>query len=120
MARETITVEQYKAMAKKPSKYKNKKTVIDGVAFDSAAEARHWQLLKCREKAGEITELRRQVPFLLCVNGQVICTYRADMTYKENGKLVTVDVKGFRTEAYRLKKKLMFALEGISITEIGA
>ena len=47
------------------SKYHSKKTVVDGIVFDSLKEARRYGVLKALEKTGEISGLRRQVEFLL-------------------------------------------------------
>lgn len=108
----------------KKTKYRNQIMVVDGDKFDSKAEYRHWCHLVLRQRAGEITKLQRQVPFDL-VPGAVYggtkhraIVYVADMTYMENGKFVVVDVKGVRTEAYRIKRHLMAAVHGIDIKEI--
>jgi hypothetical protein len=53
--------------------------------FDSKAEARQWEVLKLRQRLGEISDLQRQVTFPLEVNGLLVCSYRADMTWRENG-----------------------------------
>jgi hypothetical protein len=45
------------------SKYKAKKTVVDGITFDSQKEAQRWCELRLLEKAGVIKNLQRQVPF---------------------------------------------------------
>ena len=47
------------------NKYGNKKTVVDGITFDSRKEAKRYQELKLLEKAGEIKDLRRQVKYEL-------------------------------------------------------
>ena len=47
------------------NKYHNQKYSADGEVFDSKKEFQRWQELKILEKAGEISELRRQVPFEL-------------------------------------------------------
>lgn len=99
-------------------KYRNKPTVIDGLRFDSKAEAKRWQELKLLERAGEIKDLERQVRYPLIVNNEKICDYVCDFQFKRNGRTVTEDVKGVRTDVYRLKKKLMAALWGIDIEEV--
>jgi hypothetical protein len=101
------------------SKYGNKRTQVDGNWFHSAAEAKHWIDLKLLERAGEITDVKRQVPFELRVEGVLICKYIADFTYTDKAdKFYVIDVKGFRTPEYKLKAKLM-AATGYPITEIG-
>lgn len=62
------------------SKYRNKKTEADGLIFDSQKEARRWGDLKIMERAGEIIDLKRQVQYALEINGQLICSYKADFT----------------------------------------
>jgi hypothetical protein len=117
----------YKNGTKRNKKYNNKKTVIDGISFDSEKEAARYSELKILEKYHVITDLKLQYPFLLIPtqrdeNGILLerqCTYKADFVYKdENGKLIVEDAKGFRTEVYKIKKKLMLARYGIHIKEI--
>lgn len=110
--------------ARKPSKYRNEKTTIDGETFDSAGEAKRYQELKMLERAGQIRGLRRQVDFSLHVNGMHICIYRADFMYEEKATgwtwtKVVEDYKGYPNEVYPLKKKLMLACHGIAIRECG-
>jgi len=105
--------------AARPNKYHARKTVVDGFAFDSAAEARRWSELRLLERAGQIRGLERQVDFPCVVNGGLVCTYRADFVYYEGPARVVEDVKGHRTAEYRLKKKLVEAVyPGVRITEI--
>lgn len=105
--------------SKKRSKYRNIKTEVNGIIFDSAKEAARYTELKMLERAGEIKDLQRQVKFSLDVNGFHICNYFADFSYLQNGELVVEDSKSpaSKTRAYRIKAKLMRALFGISILE---
>ena len=101
------------------SKYGNKKTVVDGITFDSKKEAARYQELKLMEKAGVIIDLQLQPPFPIAINGEKICTYKADFAYKvKAGGEVVEDVKGVRTPIYNLKKKLVKACHGVEITEV--
>ena len=74
----------------KISKYHNKKTIIDGIKFDSKKEADYYIKLKMLEKAGKIKDLRLQVEFVLLETIRVgEKTYRktkyvADFTYLDN------------------------------------
>jgi len=97
-------------------KYGNKPT--NGYA--SKREAKRAAELKLLEKAGEITELSFQVPFELIpkCNGERSCKYIADAVYKERGTTVVEDTKGYRTEVYRIKKKLLRWRYGIIIREV--
>lgn len=101
--------------------------MIDGITFDSAKEAQRWAELKLLERAGQIFELQRQVPFVLVPkqerDGKVIerpVVYRADFVYTENGKEVVEDVKSTatKTKEYILKRKLMLWEYGIQIREV--
>lgn len=101
------------------AKYNNRKTVIDGITFDSAKEARRYGELKLLQRAGEISNLNLQSEYELTVNWQKICKYRADFEYTtKDGRKVVEDVKGVRTPVYQLKKKLMKAVYNIEIKEI--
>jgi len=109
---------------KKESKYKNKKVVIDGIEFDSKKEAKRYQELLLMQKAGIITDLKMQVPYVLVPAFNLnkkryrSMTYVADFVYKENGKEVVEDTKGFRTDIYKIKKKLMAYIYQIEIKEV--
>lgn len=108
------------ARGRKPHKYRAKPTVVDGVRFDSKAEARRYSQLKWMQSAGQISGLALQPKFDCVVEGKKICAYKADFEYWENGRRVTEDVKGFKTQVYRIKKKLVEALHGIEIREVQA
>lgn len=112
--------------AVKRSKYKNIKTTVDGIVFDSKREANRYAQLKMRERAGGIVELRRQVVFGLSATSSRpitspislhVGTYIADFTYVEDGVFVVEDSKGARTALYLWKKKHMAAQYGIQIRE---
>ena len=108
------------------AKYHNKKVEYDGYTFDSIREKNYYIKLKLLEKAGKIKELELQKEYELQpsfkLNNKTSrkITYRADFTYKttEDDKLHVVDVKGFRTDVYRLKKKLFEYKYRIEIEEI--
>jgi len=102
------------------NKYGARKTVIDGLTFDSKAEARRWQELQMLAMAGAIHSLARQTVFNLTVNGVKVCKYVADFCYWENDVYVVEDVKGVKTAAYVIKRKLMLACHDIAIREITA
>lgn len=94
-------------------KYNAVATVVDGIRFPSKTEARHYCALKALQDRGEISDLKRQVRFPLVVNGELICTYVADFTYREPGKALRIadDAKGYETAEFKLKAKLFRALE---------
>lgn len=111
-----------KAKKGKRSKYRNVRTCRDGIMFHSKREADRYVVLKAREKVGEIRNLELQPFFILEVNNVAICTYFADFGYQERSVgdwwRVVEDVKGVRTDVYKLKKKLMKAIHGIEIREV--
>lgn len=123
------------------AKYNNKKTVIDGITFDSKKEARRYSELRLLERAGKISNLRRQVKYVLIPaqyetverygkNGQKLtngkkcvereCAYIADFVYIDNasGQKVVEDTKGMRTKDYIIKRKLMLYKWHIKIVEV--
>ena len=97
------------------NKYNAKKTEVDGFKFDSKKEAERYQYLKVLLNNGEIEDLELQPPFKISVNGKFICKYIADFRYKDRGKIVIEDVKGYKKsrayDLWRLKWKLLKALE---------
>lgn len=105
----------------KASKYGNKKTVVDGILWDSLKEAQRYGDLKLVAKVGHITELRWKERFEIIIGGMKVCSYISDFSYIRDGRKVVEDVKSEATkrkESYRLKKKLMLAVHGIEIIEI--
>lgn len=105
------------------SKYKARKTVVDGITFDSRREADRYLVLKSMEEDGVIEDLRRQVRYELVPSFDVDekhyrpIYYVADFTYRENGHEVIEDVKGMKTDVYRLKAKLVAYRYGMNIRE---
>lgn len=98
------------------SKYNSRKTVVDGITFDSKKEAKRYVKLKKMEQEGLIRDLHLQVPFELVPSFYIFVDgkkkkrrnirYIADFVYFENDKEVVEDVKGRKTDIYKLKKKL--------------
>lgn len=108
------------------TKYGNRKTVVDGITFDSRAEARRYQELRLLERAGQISDLRLQVCYPLIPvqrlsngNAERAVVYVADFTYfDDRGQLVVEDVKGARPKEYIIKRKLMKYFHDIEIKEV--
>lgn len=96
---------------------------MDGITFDSKREANRYLVLKGMEEDGAIEGLRRQVRYELVPAFDVDGThyrpvyYIADFVYVEDGKEVVEDVKGVRTDVYKLKSKLFARRYGMSIKE---
>ena len=107
------------------NKYHSRKITKDGETFDSMKEYRRSCELKLLERAGEISDLKRQVKFELIpsqrIDGKVAerpVTYVADFVYTQKGHRVVEDTKGFKTKDYIIKRKLMLWVHGIKINEI--
>ena len=108
------------------NKYRNQKCMVNGISFDSKKEARRYGELLLLERAGDISDLRRQVVFELVPRQKDpdggymhAVRYIADFVYYDRvrGKTVVEDVKGKKTDAYVIKKKLMLERHGIKIKE---
>ena len=123
-------------------KYGNRKVrLADGTAFDSKKEYARWMELQMLERTGRITDLRRQVKYVLIPSqyreherfgqkGQPLkpyrklleheCSYIADFVYRDCvlGQMVVEDTKGIKTDAYIIKRKLMLERYGIQIQEV--
>ena len=109
------------------TKYNSKKVTIDGITFQSTKEGHRYCELKLLERAGEIKDLKMQVPFEVVpalrepdtigkrggikkgktIENSVI--YNADFVYYDNRKQqkIVEDSKGCRTKDYVIKRKLM-------------
>ncbi len=112
---------------KQLKKYRNEKTIIDGIKFDSKLEARRYYELKLLQRAKEIKDLRRQVKFELQPSykkkNKTIRSidYVADFVYYDikKGKTIIEDTKGFKTEIYKLKKKIFeYKYPNLEIKEV--
>lgn len=130
-----ISEEEYRALIGTPpnkSKYKNNKPeyydpdLKQLIKFDSNKELEYYLILKDRAKRGEIRHLKRQYtieiqPAFTDHQGNKIkaITYKADFYFYD--KILkswrVIDVKGFKTEVYKLKKKLL-AFKGVYIEEV--
>lgn len=123
------------------SKYFNRKITVNGISFDSQKEYKRFCELSLLQRAGVITDLERQVKFVLIPaqyetferygkNGKRLkdgqrciekeCSYYADFVYKEKGITVVEDTKSkaTKTTEYIIKRKLMLYIHGIKIKEI--
>lgn len=102
------------------SKYNSRKTIVDGIKFDSLKEANRYYDLKLLERVGEIKDLELQPRFLLQESFKLRgvthrrIEYVADFKYFDvkEGTWIVEDTKGFKTDVYRLKKKLFLKMYG--------
>ena len=103
-------------MYKRRNKYNNTPITVDGVRFDSKGEYAVWADLQSLEKAGEITELERQITYELHgLDGSVACKIKPDFRYRDPVGLRVVDFKGMETREFKTKKKLFEAEYGIPL-----
>lgn len=124
------------------NKFNNHKIVFQGEAYDSQLELSRFIFLSNREKEGEITNLRRQVEYLLIpaqygteikhlktkdkevrVLLERSCSYIADFVYERNGKTIVEDCKGSKyiiTADFKIKKKLMLWVHQIQVKIISS
>lgn len=103
-----------KIVFKKESKYRAKATVIDNVRFASQKEGAMYVKLKAMQAAGEILYFLMQVPFYLPGGVKYVCDF---VVVCVDETLRYVDVKGFKTPVYILKKKQVEALYPVKIEE---
>lgn len=108
-----------------PAKYRNKKTELDGIKFDSKREAARYSQLRLLERAGQIRDLALQPKFTLIdsqrrADGKAErpVVYIADFLYFEGDACIVEDAKGVRTPDYVIKRKLMLERHGITIREV--
>lgn len=131
-------------MAKNKFNAKKVKDPATGFWFDSVGEYLRWGQLRLLERAGKITNLQRQVKYVLippqieryervspktgkrlkdgirCLEQE--CSYYADFVYDQDGKMIVEDVKGCKKGAaydlFVIKRKLMLQVHGIKIQEV--
>lgn len=110
----TMTLDEYRAWldTQKPgSKYGNTRVAVDGIAFDSKAEAARYGELQLLARAGQISDLAVHPRYVLVdasAHGPSLC-YIADFSYTEQGRQVAEDVKGgtaTQTPLWKLKARL--------------
>jgi len=102
------------------NKYGAKATVVNGIRFASAKEARRYQELLLLQKAGEIDNIELQPEYVLVYpfvyNGVKYrgVKYRADFRYRvvKNGTVdfVVEDSKGFKNAVYKIKKQMLLSM----------
>ncbi len=120
---EKMTVEEFNKLSKKKPKYNNQKVWYDNHFYDSKKEAGYAMLLdslkKAKKASDRVTYYERQIPFEMVINKIKVCTYIADFkVFYADGRVEVVDVKGMKTQIYKLKKKLLKAVKNIDIIEI--
>ena len=122
----------------KSRKFHNNKVTYEDQTYDSMHEYQRYLELIALQKEGMISDLQRQVKYLLIpaqrepetigkrggiIKGKLIereVAYYADFVYKdeETGKIVVEDAKGVCTKEYILKRKMMLYFHHIRIKEV--
>lgn len=96
-------------------KFKAKPCEYDDIKFASKKEAKRYLELQALKRFGEVVFFLRQTPFHLTGGVKYVCDY---VVFWKNGEVTIEDIKGMRTDMYKLKKKQVEALYPITITEI--
>jgi len=107
------------------NKYGARKTVVDGITFDSAKEARRYMDLRILQAAGVISDLNLKERFDFVINGRTVkmrngqaARYTCDFTYIENGVKIIEEVKGFKVRDYPLRRAIFEHLYGVKLREV--
>lgn len=109
------------------SKYNNRKVRCLGETFDSMLECERYKYLKALEQQKVISNLRRQVKYVLLPSQKDSktqktiereLTYLADFVYEKGSQTIVEDVKGMKTDVYKIKRKLILYFHGIRIKEV--
>lgn len=123
MKPEKWTPEQYKAhVSKKKNKMNAKGFWKNNVYWHSKKEYMRYLVLLDDLKKGFITDLERQTKFVIVEKNKKerAWTYKADFTYKRDGKYIVEDVKSEYTRklpAYINTRKMMKKKFNIEIYE---
>lgn len=112
---------------------KTARTDADGITFDSKSEMKRWQELCLLQRAGEISNLRRQVEYPITIDGKPVlirsegfpngrpAIYTADHVYIDKaGTEIVEEYKAFDDAASRFRRAVVEAIHGIEIVVTGA
>lgn len=130
--RDTDLATQLKQSIKiaKANKYNATRVQVDGIWFDSKAEAKRYNELKLMEKAAQIKELKVHPRYPIKYQDQPICDVELDFVYFDGsscwlgndhiyyGHWRYEDVKGRDNALSKLKRKLVEAFYGIKVEVI--
>ncbi len=101
--------------AAKGSKFHNHLTELDNIKFHSQKEANYYAELVMRQKAGEVKFFLRQVPIHLPGKTKYIVDF---IEFGHDGSMRFIDVKGHKTDVYKMKKRQVEELYPIRIIEV--
>ena len=85
-------------------KFGAKRTELDGIKFASKREAKAYQDLDLRKKAGDVIFFLRQVPFFLPGGVRYVVDF---VSFDKDGSVHFIDAKGMKTPMYIAKKKMV-------------
>ena len=114
-------------MKQNRNKFGAKKTVVDGITFDSKKEAQYYirlnMMTKASNKTDRVLKIELQPKYDIVINGKKVAFYKADFkVLYGDGRIEIVDVKGLKSGAayqyFKLKKKIVEALYNIEIIEV--
>lgn len=104
--------EQYLSNTRKKGKYNNVRQEYNGRQYDSKLEAKFAQELDYRIDLGEIKEVIPQFKIPIVVNNVHICVYYIDFkVINKDDSITFFEVKGYKTDLWRIKWKLCMALQ---------
>ncbi len=104
-----MTIQRFK------HKFNAQRTELDGIKFASKKEANYYGELKIRQAAGLVLFFLRQVPFHLPGNIRYVVDFAE---FLSNQEVRFVDVKGYKTDMYKLKVKQVKDVYGVTIEEV--
>lgn len=99
----------------KPSKYKNRRTMVNGTTYDSEKEANRAAELALLCTAGEVIKVFEQVPFPISDKRKYVADF---VVLYPDGHWEVEDAKGMLTDVYKIKRDLIFEKYGIKIKEV--
>lgn len=97
---------------RKTAKFKSTRTTVDNLNFQSKLEARYHLHLKILQRAGEVKYWLWQVPFCLHSGIKYWCDY---LVFYTDGTHKFIDVKGYETDIFKLKKLEVEVKYGVKI-----
>jgi len=96
-------------------KFNTQITQRDGIKFRSKKEAKYYDLLKLEQRAGNVLFFLMQTPFHLPGSVKYVVDFQV---FYANGTVKFIDVKGYQTKMYKVKKRLVEASYPIEICEV--
>ena len=96
-------------------KFSAVQTESDGIKFSSKKEARYYQNLKLRHRAGEVLFFLRQVPIHLPGGVKLVVDFQE---FHADGSVHFVDTKGFETESFKAKRRMVESLYPFKIETV--